>query len=430
VVVSKTKISALSLFRLKVLSISLSLLIGFFLVGCGSENIDEENEYKVEGVKISFFDADLDFTSSTIEPIGKVNITDIAKKLGISNAVYAASGKSVILDNYDLTENVNFYAVQDVKEIATRGDLDSVRSGLNGKYILVKDIELNDVAWSPIGQFTGIFNGNFHKITGLWTDTTSNQIGFFSTISDAKIKNLGIEIAKGKQLKGGQYVGGIAGRMSGSSSIVNSYVAGDLTGSNAAGGIVGEIANTASIKNSYSAGSIKGTERVGGIVGHLTNTASVKYTYSTADVTGSSNYVGGIVGGTDNGGKASLENSYSKGAVSGSSSVGGVVGWGNGIIKNNAAINPSIKGTGSNINRVVGQNPNVVSGNIARSGLNSGSSINFGDNNIYSGVGKEDGAFFLEETYKDLGWEFGESDAKPWKIDENSSLPYFYWEDL
>ncbi|MDR2341992.1 MAG: hypothetical protein LBD84_02985 [Campylobacteraceae bacterium] len=436
--VSTTKINALSLFKLKVLSIFLSLLIGFFLVGC-SENEDDEGEYKYDGgakYSISFFDSNLDIINSVKES-GNVNITAIAKELGINGAIYAASGKPVVLGSYDLTEDVNFYTIGNVKEVSTQEDLHNVRGDLSGKYVLVQDIELDasgagfDGAngWNPLSTFTGIFNGNFHKITNLWIERTTNQIGLFGVVDNAQIKNLGVEIAEGKEAKGEDYVGGIAGHIEGSSSIVNSYVAGDVRGDNAVGGIAGRLTDTVSIKNSYSMGNIRGSQRVGGIAGLLLQTASIRNSYSTADVSGTNNYVGGIVGGADDSGNF-VRYSYSSGNVNGASSVGGIAGWNAANVSNNAAINPSVVGTGNNRkNRIAGSSSGTASDNIARNALSSDFS-DFVDGNKYSGTGKDDGAFFLQSTYENLGWVFGESNDAPWKIDEGESLPYFYWQKL
>lgn len=45
--------------------------------------------------------------------------------------------------------------------------------------------------WLPIGQNTGDasnFNGDGHKITGLWTNTTDDNVGLFSNFSSGTIK--------------------------------------------------------------------------------------------------------------------------------------------------------------------------------------------------------------------------------------------------
>ncbi|MFC3801520.1 S-layer homology domain-containing protein [Cohnella sp. GCM10012308] len=142
-------------------------------------------------------------------------------------------------------------------------------------------------------------------------------------------------------IKGSNYVGGLAGWNSGSMSniyvtgsitgvvktgglaggnggaITNSYVAGSITGSYTTGGFVGE--NYGPIDQSYHTGSITGIESVGGLVGE--NNAPISNSYHTGSITGTNN-VGGLIG--DN--YAPIDKSYAAGSVTGSSAAGGLVG--------------------------------------------------------------------------------------------------------
>ena len=67
--------------------------------------------------------------------------------------------------------------------IYTAEDLDNVRNDLNGKYILMNDLDLAGAAFVPIGSsdepFTGIFNGNGHVISGLIVDGSYDYAGLF-----------------------------------------------------------------------------------------------------------------------------------------------------------------------------------------------------------------------------------------------------------
>ncbi|MDR1452269.1 MAG: hypothetical protein LBI57_08100 [Helicobacteraceae bacterium] len=48
------------------------------------------------------------------------------------------------------------------------------------------------------------------------------------------------------------------------------------------------------------------------------------------------------------------------------------------------------------------------------------------------GLDKTGGYFALRSTYEtDLGWQFGENDDHPWKIDSNKNdgYPYLYWRE-
>jgi len=111
---------------------------------------------------------------------------------------------------------------------------------------------------------------------------------------------------------------------------------------------------------------IKGNDNVGGIAGILTGNSSVVNIYSNGTIRGSGNFVGGVAGSVSN--NSSIDNSYSTGVVSGNSSVGGMAGH----ITNSAALNPHVSGS-SPANRVVGSfgtgTTNTLLGNVAFSGM-------------------------------------------------------------
>ena len=116
----------------------------------------------------------------------------------------------------------------DIIPIYTRADLEKVGSGeewlvesvgkiytmkTDAKYVLMKDIDLSEKAWTPIGLpeakneagevikestiLTNTFEGNNHKITGLTItgEQTSKEVGLFA-VTSANIKHLKLENAK------------------------------------------------------------------------------------------------------------------------------------------------------------------------------------------------------------------------------------------
>jgi hypothetical protein len=369
-----------------------------------------------------------------------------------------------------LTGNVNFYAVPNVIGITTQEELADINTNsgtLAGKYILLNDIPLDDskagvdatYGWIPIGDnsnnFTGIFNANGNKITNLWINRTSaDNIGLFGIIQNAKIKNLTVETAEGKEVKGDSYVGIIAGYVD-SSSISNSHSAGNVNGNQRIGGIAGSV-YASSVTSSYSTGNVSGNGAVGGIAGRV-YASSVTNSYSTSNVNGNGD-VGGIAGLVYT---SSITNSHSTGNVSGNSYIGGIAGWVetsyitnsyaagtiSGItnqvggiagvvvssnITNNAAINPSVTGS-TDVNRVAGFiGGNTVTNNFALDTM-SGSFTDNG-NPANHGTDKTELELKTKATYSNatdaggLGWLFGNDDNNPWKIDENESYPYLYWE--
>jgi filamentous hemagglutinin family protein len=129
-------------------------------------------------------------------------------------------------------------------------------------------------------------------------------------------------------------VGGLVGYMYGTS-IINSYNTSSINISSSdysdnVGGLVGYMEAISSITNAYNTGSIDisnaNNNYAGGLVGFMNN-ASIMDTYNQGDIyVGTNSYVGGLVGkfGTSN--STTIQNSYNTGAVTGSGSLGGLVG--------------------------------------------------------------------------------------------------------
>ena len=63
-----------------------------------------------------------------------------------------------------------------------------MRNNLNGKYHLTADIDLSDGEWTPIGTFTGIFDGQGYVIHNLTITGKHQNSGLFSAIQNANIK--------------------------------------------------------------------------------------------------------------------------------------------------------------------------------------------------------------------------------------------------
>lgn len=125
-----------------------------------------------------------------------------------------------------------------------------------------------------------------------------------------------------------KYIGGIAGYNS--TIITNSVNLGPVKGKQYVGGIAGSNTTRASISCSFNNGSVESAaDYSGGIVG--INKSTVDNCYNTAKVTGGTTYVGGVAGYNFFG---DITNSYNIGSISGSSSVGGLVGEDYGDITN------------------------------------------------------------------------------------------------
>jgi hypothetical protein len=284
------------------------------------------------------------------------------------------AGVSYIFAADNPTESVEFSGV-------------NLTPGLSGKYYLLNSIDLSDFdnedyAWSglvevnsiiPIGfsfsdnalinglstPFTGEFDGNNNKISGMKIQMNSNYdlVGLFSSISGGEVYDLEIELSsideqtynydqvgllagyatntiiKNVTIDRGSViardlVGGLVGYID-SSSVEDSSSSAIVDGTLAIGGLIGE-ADFSEIIDSSSTGAVNGVEAVGGLVGFLYE-SEIEGSHATGIVSGSV-YVGGLLGESYGGSAAGIyyynliTNSYATGSASGEESVGGLIG--------------------------------------------------------------------------------------------------------
>ena len=229
-----------------------------------------------------------------------------------SAAVSDSSGISTLSSVSRMTEEEAI--AQGYTVIKTAQDLDNIRNDLDGKYILMNDIDLSSYSnWDPIGEvdlntgvgigFTGILDGNGHVIKNLTINRTSEDVaGLFLLVGDTlgtttigEVKNLGLENV---DITGINAVGAIAGVNCGK--ISNCYVTGKITGGGyGTGGITGMSNNGLITKCSNYAHIQGGYAYTGGIVGNNIST-NISNCNSTGDINGSY-YLGGIAGYTQSG---------------------------------------------------------------------------------------------------------------------------------
>ena len=124
-------------------------------------------------------------------------------------------------------------------------------------YIQTADIDASSTSswdggsgWEPIGDyiglhFSGSYNGNGHRITGLYINRDSNHQGLFAYILDGTISNL---VLTDLNITGSENTGGIAGII-GRAGISNCYCTGTINGYDYVGGLAGDIDQ--SIINNY-----------------------------------------------------------------------------------------------------------------------------------------------------------------------------------
>lgn len=108
--------------------------------------------------------------------------------------------------------------------ISTANQLDNVRrlSGPSSRDVYFKlacDIDVSDLlsdtqeGWVPIDEFQGIFDGDMHKITGLWIKREKDNQGLFGTVYEhgCSVKRLILELSD--EISARFYVAGIVARV-------------------------------------------------------------------------------------------------------------------------------------------------------------------------------------------------------------------------
>lgn len=205
-----------------------------------------------------------------------------------------ALGNGEIGDGYTYDANTNTYTVSSAEGLQAWADAvgeSSLRNPVN--CTLAADINMTGQSWTPIGMeddYTGVFDGNGHTITGLGdclldtNDGTVRNLTFIEpTISSSSV------------------IGAVA--RNNYDTIENCHVeGGSLKGSlNNVGGIAGLNWDGGTIRACSSSATVN-ADRVGGIVGY--NEGSVLACYATGSVTGIENgeynSIGAIVGWHDN----------------------------------------------------------------------------------------------------------------------------------
>jgi hypothetical protein len=282
--------------------------------------------------------------------------------------------------------------------------------------------------------FTGVFDGNGHKIDNLKIEG-GHYLGLFGYIgSGGSFENLGVEDVNITST--GYYIGGLVGRGY-SGNVTKCYASGAVRGAGSVGGLVGSI-SLGSVTNSYSTCAVTGNYSVGGLMGfHGTATivtncyatgavnggtytgGLVGYTagkcvtncYATGTVTSDGNSVGGLLGEIDC--PVAVTNCYATGAVSGNKYVGGLAGHSSSCSKvTNCYAAGAVSGN-FNVGGLVGYSYSQNDVNASFWDINtSGWTISSG------GTGKTTIDMKRKDTF--TSWDFVEI----WGIEDNQTYPF------
>lgn len=380
-----------------------------------------------------------------------------------------AEGKE---QSYYTTEVVSYLGKgteNDPYQVYTASDLTGVYR--KGYFKLMNDIDLTSYinqfspteGWESIGREgseTIHFDGDGHKIIGLWCNSTRDNTGLFSCFANGTIKNLTVETAKGKQVKGGANTGILIGKII-NGTIENCQVLGTIADGTPVGGLVG-LFDGGKISNCQAnvvVNTTLATSYVGGLVGETTvGIVDQCFTEGTLTGTGSESYVGGLIGKNT----ATVTNCYSNAKVTSSYNAAGLVAYNSGVVDKcyatgnlfssnyaagiigyNDGANSVVKNCVAMNNKidVTYESQSAQSGGYGQriiGGIKNGApapelnnyalkSMQVSVNNvaqkvyddIMNGVGKNASDLLKANTYQELGWNFTDT----WTINENKNYP-------
>ena len=249
------------------------------------------------------------------------------------------SFKTTIFDGSGTSDDP--YLIQNLSDLTV---LANNSSYWNKYFIQTADIDASQTStwnsgagWIPIGNTTTLFSGSYdgesHKITGLSINRAYAYQGLFGYTNGATIKNLGvINVTISVSGDYNQHIGALIGYASDNSYIENCYSTGSISGQyQNVGGLIG-ASNNSTVSNSYSTCSVTVTGNyhysTGGLVGYNLD-GTVTNSYTTGNVIGS-HMVGGLIGNNNN--SCTVINCFSKGSVTGTADVGGLIGYNGGSL--------------------------------------------------------------------------------------------------
>lgn len=262
------------------------------------QNMKEAKEYSLSVDPIGeALSAKIVKTGVPLDSISK--ISDM--KQGESYSISTAEDLNKISS---FSKNSNFYGIR----LVLKNDIDL-------------DCDASSPPFAPIGSkidFLGTFDGNGHKISNLYVNTTTGKAGLFACVNSGTVKNITVEgtvIDNASSSASGAGVAGIVGYSTGKVIIENCVSKVNITSScENTGGILGYTNSDSVIRNCINLGNINSSnDFTGGILGFAVGGAVVYNCANFGTVSGKS-YVGGIVGKTE--GDVSL--CYSVGAITAS----------------------------------------------------------------------------------------------------------------
>lgn len=384
----------------------------------------------INSVSVTGIPSSLTYTGQAQRPIPIVTDTGAAitaddYEVSYGENISAGEGTVTLTGkgNYTGSMEVTFTIERATREISTAAELRELAAEVNGghdcsgvDFKLLADIDLGGEAepFIPIGnresRFEGVFDGDGHRITGLYiNDTNDTKIvhenALFGRLGeDGVIQHLYVDgIIQNHSEYEAVLVKDIAGVVAWNSGTVKDChsscnILSTAWSQASVGGVVGR--NNGTIANCSNSGNISGAYNgVGGVVGR--NNAEVIGCYNTGDISSGKQYIGGVVG--DN--RGNLKNCYNTGNISNTymypDYIGGVVGANTGEVANCYNVG-TVSNNSNYISGVLGSGGSEIEGCYYLSGTAAGGFMSFDAGGKYEKKAAEQ--FAVQGTF--ANWDF------------------------
>jgi hypothetical protein len=377
-----------------------------------------------------------EFDRSTLAMTYKNNYTNWDFTTPVWNIYYSLNDGYPYLESEGLTVPPPPFAggdgtIGDPFQVSNADELNDVRYFPDSYFKQINNIDL-DVppynvypGWDPIcGEsgsynFTGSYDGNGYKISGLYVNRqSSDYIGLFGKcFNSAELSDINLTDAV---VKGKNYTGSLAGYIEDSVKVTNCGSDGDISGNNSTGGLIGS-AQTSTVTDCNSFGNVSGSQNAGGLIGYAdANTLTGCYSTSDVEVTGTGG-AGGLAGYCYG---SSIADCYADGSVSGAENIGGLFGF---YFGNPSTENCYSKGLVTSAGTWVGGFGGYDNGTNTLVTSCYWDTETTGQSTSVSGIGKTTTEMRTQTTY--IGWDFS---TPVWDIDPvlNSGYPYLNRQSL
>lgn len=241
------------------------------------------------------------------------------------------------LANWTYTSNLTFNTDWTIK-VYSVDDLKKMSTYLNGEFILMNDLDMQDIDWIPVGTqnkpFVGKLDGDNHTINNLSFSSFKTSIGLFGwlsgTVENLNIENVQINITS---ITNESYIGALCGCAK--NATINSIsVTGDISSSAhssdytvlTAGICAG--AENSNLNNIINNANVSGYDMTGGILASSYKTI-ISNVQNNGIIVSSQSYAGGIIAHlveTNHNQTIAFNHLCNKGNITGYSGGGGIIG--------------------------------------------------------------------------------------------------------